>query len=194
MLRKEFLEGMSMKVGKNVRTIYKAHIKEETGDIQTVKAHSENTAELCKQFAVPALKEFLYTIGLFHDVGKFQESFQKKIDGEMRKVEHSMSGALVAHALYPNAVGLMMEYCIAGHHSGIPDGGFPNDTQDMSTLCGRRKRSFEDVSVYQNELEPPILDQNILLDFFMRDCGRNVELLVDKFAFLTRYSFSCLVP
>ena len=49
---------------------YVAHKNELTGLIQTVKEHSENTAKLCREYAIPELKDFLYVIGLLHDVGK----------------------------------------------------------------------------------------------------------------------------
>ena len=52
--------------------IYKAHINEKTGAVQTVKEHSENVAVLCRQFAVPVLKKVMYNVGLLHDIGKFQ--------------------------------------------------------------------------------------------------------------------------
>ena len=177
-----------------MRSVYKAHINENTGAIQTVKEHSENTADLCRQFAVPILKNFTYNVGLLHDIGKFQEDFQRRIDGENIKVEHSTCGALVAKELYPDAaIALMMEYCIAGHHSGIPDGGYKNDTSDMTTLSGRLKRNFEDYSAYKEGIELLEINRNEILSFLMQDCGKNIEILVDKFAFLTRYVFSCLV-
>lgn len=176
-----------------MRTVYKAHINENTGAIQTVKEHSKNTADLCRQFAVPVLKDLTYNVGLLHDIGKFQEDFQRRIDGENIKVEHSACGALVAKKRYPDAIGLMMEYCIAGHHSGIPDGGYKNDTPDMTTLCGRLKRNFQDFSAYKEELKLLEINRNEILNFLMQDCGKNTEILVDKFAFLTRYVFSCLV-
>lgn len=163
------------------------------GEIQTVKEHSENTANLCRQFAIPELKNILYTTGLLHDIGKFQEDFQRRIDGENIKVEHSACGAIAARELYPDAIGLMMEYCISGHHGGIPDGGYKNDTADIPTLCGRLKRSFGDFSKYKVELELPKINQRELLNFLMRDCGKNKEILIDKFAFFTRYTYSCLV-
>lgn len=173
--------------------IYKAHINEKTGAVQTVKEHSENVAVLCRQFAVPVLKKVMYNVGLLHDIGKFQESFQRLIDGKSIKVEHSACGALVARELYPDAIGMMMEYCIAGHHSGIPDGGYKNDGPDMPTLCGRLKRNFEDFSEYKEELELLEINRNEIIGFLMQDCGKNREILVDKFSFLTRYAFSCLV-
>ena len=122
---------------------YIAHKNEKTGLVQTVKEHGESTADLCRKYAVPEWKEFLYASGLLHDVGKFQISFVKRIHGENIKVEHSTCGAIAAKENYGHgAMALMMQYCIAGHHSGIPDGGFPGDEADKSTLCGRMKRKL----------------------------------------------------
>lgn len=174
-----------------METIYKAHIDEEKNRIQTIKEHSENTASYCRQFAVPEMKELMYVMGLLHDIGKYQSSFQKRIEGKNIKVEHSICGAHLAKEFYPNAMGIMMQYCIAGHHSGLPDGGFPNDTPDQSTLQGRMKRSSEDISAYEKELIVPDIEENGFLEFLMRDCDSK-EKLIDKFAFLTRFSFSCL--
>ena len=143
-----------------MKMVYKAHINENTGEIQTVKEHCENAAELCRQFAIPVLKNIMYNIGLLHDIGKYKKDFQCRINGDNVKVEHSTCGALVARELYPNAIGLMMQYCIAGHHSGIPDGGDKNDTPDMPTLNGRLKRSFEDFSIYKER----VIESNSILD------------------------------
>ena len=173
---------------------YAAHINEKTKKIQTVKEHSDNTAELCYSFSIPSLQDVVYVMGIFHDIGKFQLSFQKRIFGRNIRVEHSACGAIVAKEQFPNAVGLMMEYCIAGHHSGLPDAGsFQYDTPDMTTLYGRLKRSFEDYSVYKKELSIPAINQQAVMKFFLKDCERDMSLFVDKFAFLTRYCFSCLV-
>lgn len=174
---------------------YIAHKNEITGQIQTVKEHSENTANLCREYAISELKDFLYAIGLLHDVGKYQESFGKRISGENIRVEHSTCGALAAKDNYaiPAPMALMMEYCIAGHHSGIPDGGFPNDDADKSTLCGRLTRDFEDYSEYKKELSLPELDGLGWMKYLFQDCDNQLENVIDKFAFLTRYVFSCLV-
>lgn len=167
-----------------MKRIYKAHINKNTDEIQTVKEHSENTANHCKQFSIPALKDFLYVTGLLHDIGKYQDSFQQRIDGKNISVEHSTCGAIVADEIYSGAVGLMMKYCIAGHHSGIPDGS--------PTLHERMHRKFEDFSAYKEDLEIPYIDQNEFVKFVSQDCGRDMGKLIDKFAFFTRYVFSCL--
>ena len=171
---------------------YKAHINESTGEVQTVREHSENTARLCAKYAIPVLKDFMYALGMLHDAGKVQDSFQRKIEGANIKVEHSICGAKIAQQHYPGAMGLMMEYCIAGHHCGIPDGGFVNDTPDMATLSARLKRDTEDYSAYQKELTLIQPNQQKFFQFLMQDCNKDIERLVDKFAFLSRYAFSCL--
>lgn len=171
-----------------------AHKNEFTGLIQTVKEHCEKTAVLCREFSVPELKDFMFAIGLLHDVGKYQESFTKRINGANIRVEHSTCGALAARENYIiSPMALMMEYCIAGHHSGIPDGGFASDSSDMLTLQGRMKREFEDYSEYREELNLPELNGQDWLLYLINDCHNDMEKLIDKFAFLTRYAFSCLV-
>lgn len=173
--------------------IYKAHVNEFTGVIQTVKEHSENTAELCREFAIPPLKDVMYSMGLLHDIGKFQKAFQDRIDGANIRVEHSACGAIVANEKYGGSAGLLMAYCIAGHHSGLPNAGYKNDAPYTSTLYGRMKRDeFDDYSAYMKELSIPAINQENFMNFLIKDCGRNISMLVDKFSFIVRYCFSCL--
>lgn len=172
--------------------MYKAHINDITGEIQTVREHSENTAQLCRKFSIPELKDIMYMIGLMHDIGKYQESFQQKIDGKNIKIEHSICGAIEAKENYPPTLNLLMEYCIAGHHSGIPDGGAANDSSEMTTLMGRLKRECERYDSYKEELHLQSLDQRGFVEFLMKDCDNDFDRVVDKFAFLVRYCFSCL--
>lgn len=172
---------------------YIAHINEYTDAIQTVQQHSFQTAVLCREYAIPAFKDFLYVVGLLHDIGKYMDEFQKRIRGEQIRVEHSTCGALAAGSLFPNVMGLMMQFCIAGHHSGLPDAGLPKDAAELGTLYGRLGREFSDYSEYKRELEIPSVDFGAWAEFVAGDCRKAQELQIDKFAFLTRYAFSCLV-
>lgn len=180
--------------------VYKAHIQEQSGEMQTVKEHSENTAALCRKFAVQPMKDLLYTIGLMHDIGKYQSAFQQRINGKKIKVEHSICGAQEIMQRYDNSIGRLMAYCIAGHHSGIPDGGTILDTPDLATLSGRLKRPTEDYQAFQEELAIPELNQQELALFLAEDCNipqasreEQQKRLIDKYAFWVRYCFSCLV-
>lgn len=152
---------------------YIAHINEYTDAIQTVQQHSFQTAVLCREYAIPAFKDFLYVVGLLHDIGKYMDEFQKRIRGAQIRVEHSMCGAIAAGELFPNVMGLMMQFCIAGHHSGLPDAGVPNDTAELGTLYGRLKREFSDYSEYKRELEIPSVDFGAWAEFVAGDCRKD---------------------
>jgi CRISPR-associated endonuclease/helicase Cas3 len=73
---------------------YIAHINNKTKKIQTVEEHSINTAELSSSYAIDSLKDICYVLGLYHDIGKYQNAFQERIKGRDIKVEHSLCGAI----------------------------------------------------------------------------------------------------
>lgn len=173
--------------------IYKAHINEKTRAVQTIKEHAEGTAELAAAFAIPKLKELSYQCGMLHDIGKVSDKFQRRIDGANIRVEHSACGAIEAKKLHPNAIGLLMAYCIAGHHSGLPDGGSIGDRSDGATLQARLHREYEDYSAYRDEILPGTLDDAGLISFLIQHCGNSIDKVVDQFAFWVRYVYSCLV-
>lgn len=73
--------------------LYVAHIDKDNNK-QSIKEHGVNTAELCKQYAISTFKNFVYTVGLLHDIGKFKRLFQECILGDNSiKVEHSICDA-----------------------------------------------------------------------------------------------------
>ena len=114
---------------------YIAHLKEnEAGDAagpeqpvdslpdsrkQSVQEHLEKTAELAASMAMDPWKDVVFDIGLLHDIGKYQASFQKKIRGENIRVDHSTCGAAVAAKKFSMPAAVFMEYCIAGHHATV---------------------------------------------------------------------------
>ena len=166
--------------------------KNEDGKIQTVREHSENTARLCEDFAVDELKALCRFIGLLHDAGKYQPSFQKRIAGSDVRVEHSVCGAGICRELLPNSpVSLLAELCIAGHHTGLPDCGTLADTEEMTTLYGRLKRKTEDFSCWRSELFPSPPDA-VQFNKYLKEGSCSEEDILEKFAFLVRYCFSCL--
>ena len=175
-----------------------AHKKPDSDMVQTIVEHSHATAKLAEQFSVEPLKQINYCMGLLHDIGKYQRSFQDRINGAKNiKVEHSVCGAVEAKKLFGNnpAV-LMMQYCIAGHHSGIPDGGVQSDTHNDSSLYGRLKRESlsEDYSDYKAEITIRQPDISGFVNYMQKcpQCRKDMECFIETFAFITRYCFSCL--
>ena len=166
---------------------------------QTVKEHLFNTAEMAADFSVEYMKEAAYQTGLLHDIGKYSEAFQRHLNEENIKFEHSTCGALevdkMPYGKYKE-LAYMIQYCISGHHTGLPDGGTTIDDADGDiTLHSRLNRRDKyvgesDYSAYFTEIEPKIPDFSELIKK-LSDCKSKNELF-DKYAFFTRYLFSCL--
>ena len=156
-----------------------AHISEDHSREQTVYEHLTGTAELAKQFAAAfGAEEDGYLLGLLHDIGKYSDAFQHRLDGGVR-VDHSTAGAKEACA---HGVGYLA-LAIAGHHGGIPNFGSRADTKNDATLSGRLKRDLEPYDDWKTEVTlPPVKPFN------MREFNTGFRL-----SFYIRMLFSCLV-
>lgn len=117
---------------------YLAHIEGERR--QSVKDHLYGTAELAGNFAERfGKREWGYCCGMLHDIGKYSDAFQKRIqNNDNRMVDHATAGAKVC--LDQGGYYCFLSYCIAGHHAGIPDYGNSSDSGSVGSLMGRRKR------------------------------------------------------
>lgn len=171
--------------------VYYAHTLEGKSEEnwQTVKEHAENVAELVKQFSAPwCTEEYAENLGLLHDVGKYQADFQRRLRGEKISVEHSICGAAQWIKMKWPESGA---YCIAGHHSGLPDVGNLTDSTDEPTLLGRIKRvSQEDYSAFQSEL---ILKEIDTFPAKNAVCiNGSADELKKEYAFWSRMMFSSL--
>lgn len=137
--------------------LYAAHVDKDTGRIQTVSEHLEGTARRAQQFAsIFGAGALAYRCGKLHDIGKYSREFQKRILENGSKTDHSTAGAMEAY----KARDLFSAFCIAGHHTGLPDGGNrKTDTKNEATLAGRLKRQpgrdIPDYSPFSAEVEVP---------------------------------------
>ncbi len=169
-----------------------AHIRETTGEVQTVKQHCEETAALASSFAIEAMKPVVNAAGILHDVGKYQPAFQRRIYDHTTYAPHAPCGAQAAKDSYPpGCARLMIAYTVAGHHAGLPDYGSKSDVESDSTLWGNWRRKTDDFQAYHTELSAPPVDETALQNLIVQDCS-SPEDCAEKFAFLTRYCFSCL--
>lgn len=160
---------------------YYAH-KAEDGRKQSVEEHLQGTAKLCAAFAGKfGAEEQGRFIGLLHDIGKYSDEFQQRLCGGP-KVDHATAGAIESARKGAE----WGAFCVAGHHSGIPDGGSPKtDCPGDPTLYGRLKKGLaggipEYAGHWKDELSIPAL---------LPQWGKNP--LTDSF--LIRMLYSCLV-
>ena len=109
---------------------YIAHIRED-GKIQSVEEHLKGTAELAGKFAKEfGNEDWGRVVALIHDIGKYNTAFQSYIKAcndwdeedstSSKKVDHSTSGGILSTKKF-GVFGRILAYCIAGHHSGLPD-------------------------------------------------------------------------
>lgn len=164
---------------------YLAHISEDKKREQTLQEHLEGTAKLAGQFADAfGYKTWGYYCGKLHDIGKYSEKFQRRIRGGEEIVDHATAGAQLCcekRGFY-NAIG----YCIAGHHSGLPDTGERADTADRGTYVGRMKKKVECYQAYKDEIAIPVVDETVFDVTNQKDPSFSMS-------FLIRMLFSCLV-
>ena len=175
---------------------YYAHSRkgEDKSKWQTLKDHLTNTAVLAERFGVDAgISELARTAALMHDLGKYSKAFQARLDGSPRKVDHATAGARTAIELFNKTdiekwLATMLAFCIAGHHTGLPDYGSAIDVDGDGTLLARldpAKKKLEDYSAYKTEIDPATLAVQ----------SRSIKTSNQSFslAFMTRMLYSALV-
>ncbi len=163
---------------------YIAHIN-ENGEEQTIKAHLEGTGKLAAEFAEAFdCGEWGYACGKLHDIGKYSDGFQKRIQADGQKVDHATAGAQLCWDM--GGFYKFLAYCIAGHHAGLPDTGECTDLGTAGTIQGRVKKKIENYQAFAQEIEVPALSKPP----FQPKKGDNPDLIMSVFI---RMLYSCLV-
>lgn len=154
-------------------------------DWQTLKEHLEKVAQKASIFGDEfGAADIAYLAGIYHDIGKYSDAFQRRLRGSSVPVDHSTAGAKECEQKYGPLYGRMLAYIIAGHHGGMPgwdDGG-------NRCLRSRLKKEVDDYSEWADEISIPDHINYKMIEFKMT---RN-ELpffLINR----TRMIFSCLV-
>lgn len=166
---------------------YIAH-KREDGTEQELATHLKNTAKLAGKFAeVFNNQEYAYVCGLLHDLGKYSDAFQKRIKEDGKPCDHSTAGARVIKELCKS--GKLLSYCIAGHHSGLPNHGSLKDMPREGTLCSRLTNSYiiPAYEEYKNEITDLSLKPVPNLKFYIqqKDMGMTFYMFI-------KMIYSCL--
>ena len=168
------------------RSIFYAHSghNPDRSDWQLLSDHLTKVGNLAKEnarfFNGGVLGELA---GLLHDVGKYTEPFQKRLEGGKR-VDHATAGAKIALEKW-GRLGKILAYVVAGHHAGLANGVDPGN--DRSTLEDRLKKIIPELDdIWLSEIQIP--DQ---LSFPPFKTAENFESF--QCAFLIRMIFSCLV-
>lgn len=185
--------------------VYYAHSKDgkDKSEWQKLIDHLNRTANFAAEFGRDAgVAELAKIAGLTHDIGKYSEEFQARLDGSRRKVDHATAGAKELTQLFKGtpqeSLAILLAYCISGHHTGLLDCGDSTDLPGDGTLQARLKTEVCDYSAYKTELDLSKLEFPKWLNIH----PLRLHLLPDKppkehqgfsISFLTRMVYSALV-
>lgn len=67
--------------------------KDKNGNTQTLESHLQNVSKICADFC-KSYSHIASLLGLIHDMGKSCNQFQRRLNGENRRVDHSSSSAI----------------------------------------------------------------------------------------------------
>lgn len=191
---------------------YIAHARQDSSKnwhSHPLQKHLQKVAQLAKRFAGRYGSLFAEYAGLLHDLGKFQESFQKYIRNasgfekenahledvestKLRKIPHSTAGAKYAVERLNPFFGHLLAYLIAGHHAGLADwydkGSLKRRLQQADDELAASLSGFVESSLPEDFF--PLSDDDLMRDFFaFWEDGAKLEELHIWMHFL----FSCLV-
>lgn len=168
------------------KPVYYAHSgnNPDKSDWQLLSDHLRKVASLAREnarfFNAGALGELA---GLLHDIGKYTEAFQLRLEGGKR-VDHATAGAKIAVEKW-GRLGKLLAYVVAGHHAGLANG--IDSGNDRSTLDDRLNKVIPELDeTWLSEITIP--DQ---LSFPSFETTENFQGF--QCAFLIRMLFSCLV-
>ncbi len=173
-------------------------------DWETITDHLDKVEESASAFTDTfGARLWGEILGRCHDFGKLSDEFQLKIHGTeadsvdagaeneddyAKRVDHSTFGARFVAQAVGKIPGQLLAFCIAGHHTGLPDETSADDTTQRSTL-----RYKLDPALYSI---PAVVGPNPVLPRLSLPLRRTKTGRDDapfQLAFFTRMLFSCLV-
>lgn len=172
----------------------------DQSDWQLLQDHLRSVADLAKERALAfGGADWAHLAGLLHDLGKYSEAFQNRLNGSDQRADHSTAGAKIViehlcRILGPQGSLLAkpLAFVIAGHHAGLANG--VDDGNERSTLRQRVGAAFgRDIPqldpVWTTELQlPQRLDLPLIKAHSPSTKYHNFGL-----AFFTRMLFSSLI-
>ena len=164
--------------------------------MQPLEDHLLNTAELAATAAARfGASDWGRLAGWWHDLGKYQVEFQRRLMGEALAVEHAGVGARLAYEIDPNK-GVPLALAIAGHHGGLPN--FQHGEDGTVHLRERLRRNEEKLNGCRPNIPANIARQALpdwpayLMPQGKHDADERDRLMLAREMWV-RFLFSCLV-
>lgn len=163
----------------------------DRADWQPLHDHLHRVAALAHKHAAKfGAGEWGYAAGLLHDLGKYSDEFQARLEGRSGRVDHSTAGAIEAGKRF-QALAPPLQFVVAGHHAGLANGGEEEQSR-RSSLRDRLVAAVPDYSAYAGHVGLPADLPSPRLARHTGTGGRSNRAGFQA-AFFTRMVFSCLV-
>ena len=156
-----------------------------------LEGHLKGTAELTASFAAEfGCSDWGRLAGLWHDLGKYSEDFQKMllasldahIETKPGRVDHSTAGAIHSVKKF-NMPGRVFSYLIAGHHAGLAD--WQTAEAGNRSLIHRLQNN--------DDLLKKALESNIPREITVQSLPKQKFITSTGHALWIRMLYSCLV-
>lgn len=155
---------------------------------QTIKEHLLNTAKISSNVANKiGLLHCGELIGLLHDIGKYSDSFQKKLAVQSdEKIDHATAGAqyFLSKQIKENYYNQLLTIPILSHHNGGPINVFTHSLTETKETYNDRLQKEIDIS-YKNNIDSDI---SMLLDSIINSPLIYSELNSKYLHILKRYN------
>ena len=182
------------------KTYYAGH-KNQNGEWQSLKDHLIGTAKLAEKFGQDiGYPDLAYFCGLYHDLGKYSDDFQKVLEKTKHGVDHTSAGAIegILSVRTKKIYSLPIKSkVIFSHHSNLSTNVTPGYLQD--TLKNSKKEPLDDK---KNSFSIKSVDEyNKAKTLFKSEIqAKNINVTEPKFGedifaeeLFTRMLLSCLV-
>jgi CRISPR-associated endonuclease/helicase Cas3 len=170
----------------------------DKSDWQALSDHLSQVGDLAgSRAAVFGAQDWAKLIGLLHDLGKYSEEFQARLEGSNQRADHATAGAKVVMQHFVGLYGdtkevracvKLLAFAIAGHHAGLANGH--EEGKERSTLKQRFEKEIPVLDeIWKQEIALPEALSVIPLNSHSQ--GRKYKNF--GFAFFARMLFSCLI-
>lgn len=170
----------------NSNTFY-GHSENPAGKWQTMREHASEVSRLAGEHASYfGVSERAQLAGILHDLGKYAEIFQKRLEGQGSGLDHWSLGAYVA---YRNFQMLDVALAIWGHHIGL------QNLSGLSHISPDKLALEHPLGLRLTEVNPDRALKNLQSDgFYITDKKEDIVIPKTVSTMLdTRMLFSCLV-
>ena len=165
-----------------------------TSEWHLLEDHLRATAEKAAAFAETfGSAEWGRLAGLWHDIGKYQQTFQERLKGSSEQVDHASTGAALGIEKAPR-LAAPLAFVIAGHHGGLPNASLweAGSPQPLKERIAEGQAVLERV---RHAVPTDMADQHVpyLPDFLQSGNREDRRLASRRTAFWIRLLYSALV-